>query len=345
VTFDAAAGSGDGAEGAPPADVHMVGDIRTYADPTGSIVNPTGIIGVPDGDMWFTSIGNGRVGRIHPSDGTIETFEDPAGQVSLPANIFPGVDGRVWFTCLGSNRLGSIDPSATDPADTIRTYAHTGLEKPVALKSDPTGRLWFSLRGSNALASIDPRDPEPSADPAIVRHPDIVAPAALFIDPAGRLWWVNGGNDTIGCLDTAAPDPGSTLRIVRPPAGLGGLRGWSLDRHGMVWLTAQRPAALIRIDPEADDVAAALHHVTDARLRTPDGIWQGADDSLWFADTGAQAIVRFDPAGAVDPAAFRFFGQPPLVQGPFDIKPPVGPADRSLWFTDKEANTLGCITT
>jgi len=130
-----------------------------------------------------------------------------------------------------------------------------------------------------------------------VRHPGIDAPAALFIDPAGRLWWVNGGNDTVGRIDTAAAAPESTPQIVQPPAGLKGLRGWTLDRQGKLWLTTQRPAALVRIDPDAADMAASLHHVTDARLRTPDGIWRGADGCLWFADTAAHAVVRFDGQG------------------------------------------------
>lgn len=120
-----------------------VGSIRVFHDAKNSIAAPTGLIGTPDGDIWFTSIGNGRVGRIHPSDGGIETFADPADDVALPANIYPGVDGRVWFTCLGSNRLGSVDPSATNPAETITTFTHAAFDKPVALKAAPDGRLWF----------------------------------------------------------------------------------------------------------------------------------------------------------------------------------------------------------
>ncbi len=302
------------------------GVIRVFRDSQDSIMAPTGIIGTSDGDMWFTSIGNSRIGRVHPSDGAIETFADPADNIALPANIFPAADGRVWFTCLGSNRLGSIDPTATDPAQTITTITHAAFNKPVALKAAPDGWLWCSLRGGNALASVDPLAADPASSVTVVDHSAISAPAAIFIDPSARLWWVNGGNDTIGYLDTASAAPADTVRVINPPNGLSSLRGWSLDDEGALWLTAQSPAALIRIDLNAREPERALRHATDPRLRTPDGIWLGADRALWFADTDAHAIVRFDPAASADGDAFTMYGQPPLVQAPFDIKATLDPS-------------------
>jgi virginiamycin B lyase len=76
----------------------------------------------PHGRVWFTSVGNHRLGRIDPASGQIEQFADPAGVVRLPANVYPGPDGCIWFTSLGSNRVGRIDPAAPAPADTIETF-------------------------------------------------------------------------------------------------------------------------------------------------------------------------------------------------------------------------------
>ncbi|MGH9096301.1 MAG: virginiamycin B lyase family protein, partial [Acidimicrobiales bacterium] len=187
-----------------------VGQIDVYRDRTGMVEAPSGIIGA-DGDVWFTSIANSRIGRVRMESGSVETFADPADRVRLPANIFPGIDGRVWFTCLGSDRLGSVDPTAPDPALTIMTYAHPDLSKPVALKSSPEGRLWFSLRGSDGIGSIDPGAPDPISTLGVL-HSDLVAgPAALFIDPAGGVWWVNADNGTIGFLDPAAEHPTDSI--------------------------------------------------------------------------------------------------------------------------------------
>jgi len=39
------------------------------------------------------------------------------------------------------------------------------------------------------------------------------------------------------------------------------------------------------------------------------------------------------------------YGEPPIVAGPFDIKPGADPADGFLWFTNKAGNLIGRIFT
>jgi virginiamycin B lyase len=80
-------------------------------------------------------------------------------------------------------------------------------------------------------------------------------------------------------------------------------------------------------------------HVTDGRLRAPDGVWVGADGGVWFADTAADAIGRYQP-GAVGAGAWRFTGEPPEADGPFDIKAGPDPDDGTPWFTNKSGNSL-----
>ena len=321
-----------------------LGEVHTYRDPAGQIDSPTGIIGAPNGDVWFTSIGNGRVGRVRPGDGAVETFADPAGGVELPANIFPGADGRIWFTCLGSNRLGAIDPTSPAPASSIRTYGHRDLDKPVALKAAPDGRLWFSLRGSDAIGSLDPRAGDPVSTIRIFRARSIAGPAALIPGPDGMIWWVNAGNDTIGWLDPTVGEPGDTVGVLGPSPELNRPRAWAVDRSGRLWLSTQGAPGLVSFEPSAADPASTLRRVEHQRLRTPDGIWLGADDALWFADTDADAIVRFDPAASANGDAWAFFGGRPLVEGPFDIKSGADPRDGFLWFTNKSGNSIGRIS-
>jgi streptogramin lyase len=69
--------------------VAAVGDITTFTDPAGNVSGPEDITPGPDGNLWFTSFGNGRVGFITPQ-GAITTFTDPAGNVDLPVGITTG---------------------------------------------------------------------------------------------------------------------------------------------------------------------------------------------------------------------------------------------------------------
>lgn len=282
---------------------------------------PSGLIHA-FGDIWFTSIGNHRIGRVR--DGVVQTFADAA--IKLPANIFPASDGRVWFTALGSDALGAVDPEAPDPSSTVVMYPLPEGSRPVALKSGPDGRLWFSLRGRDAVGALDPRAPAGSLQ--LFDAPSIAGPAALFVTPDGAVWWVNSSSGTIGVLD---PSTGAVSAIPVP----GSPRAWCQSADGRLWLTTRDPAGLLSFHPGDPFNAAAP--VTDSRLVAPDGVWVGRDGAVWLADTGANAIGRYLPATD----QWSFLGGLPHVNGPFDIKD--GP-DGALWFTNKAGNTIGRIT-
>lgn len=51
-------------------------DIEVYADPLGGVSAPRGVIAAPDGGIWFTSVGDYRLGRLHPVTGVVESFAD-----------------------------------------------------------------------------------------------------------------------------------------------------------------------------------------------------------------------------------------------------------------------------
>jgi virginiamycin B lyase len=283
------------------------------------------------------------VGRVRVATGTVETFADRTHAVRLPANIFPAADGRIWFTCLGSGMLASIDPGASDPAATILHYTDPELDQPVAIKAGRDGRLWFTLRGGGgAIGSLDPCAGDPITTLQTYRSPAVAGPSALFADKGEVIWWVNADAGTIGRLDpahaTEKPDAG--ISALGPAELFASPRAWACDDAGHLWLTTRDPPGLLRFDPNAVDPVATIARASHGKLVTPDGIWSGPDGALWLADTDADSIVRFDPTTD----AWSFYGAPPLVAGPFDIKS--GPSgDSRLWFTNKTGNSIGSIAT
>lgn len=322
-----------------PGNLGALGAIEIFRDSDGGIDSPCGII-ASGNDVWFTSIANGRIGRVRTADGTVETFADPQDRMRLPANLFPSSDGRLWVTCLGSDSLASFDPLAPDPSRTISISTHPDLRGPVAIKAAATGLLWFTVRGSHAIASLDPRASDPSASFAWVRSRLISDPSALFVDCRGMIWWVNAGTGTVGRLDPAAPGPAAVVERFGPWPDYGAPRAWAMDSAGTLWLTTQDAPGLLTIDAPAHGMRApgeaAVHWCTDESLRTPDGVWVAADGAVWIADTAADAIVRYEPATR------RWAGfTAPGVEGPFDIKP--GPDESALWFTNKRGSSIGRI--
>ncbi len=56
----------------------------------------TGIASGPDGNLWFTEFGAGKIGMINPTTHAIKEFPLPPDQ--NPSAITAGPDGNLWFT-------------------------------------------------------------------------------------------------------------------------------------------------------------------------------------------------------------------------------------------------------
>lgn len=59
----------------------------------------------PDGNLWFTDRGAGRIGRL-TRDRKVEEFQLPPGL--RPLELAAGHDGRMYFTLEGRHRIGAI---------------------------------------------------------------------------------------------------------------------------------------------------------------------------------------------------------------------------------------------
>jgi virginiamycin B lyase len=243
-----------------------LGEIEIFTPAEGiEMVAPSGVIRGPDDRIWFTAIGNDRLGRVDPNTGLIDVYADPAGALHLPANVYPGPDDRIWFTSLGSDRVGRIDPAARNPSHTIETFTAPGLSQPVAIKLAADGRIWFSLRGADALASIDPLAGDPAATIEIVRGQGIGAPAAIFPAADGCLWWVNSDVRTIARLDPRADAPASTIERIAGAPVIAEARAWAADAAGRIWLTVREKNTLVRIEPTAP-ASGPRRHARDRGL-------------------------------------------------------------------------------
>src|SRR5262249_38682925 len=127
---------------------------------------PAQIVAAPDGNLWFSEVGLGQLGRITTA-GVVTEFSGafPAG--SAPGEITTGPDGNIWFTQLGGNQIGRFDlPCSPPPAQggPTRTALQSSLTTAVVGQAEtltatvtsqggvPTGSVTF-LDGNSVLGT------------------------------------------------------------------------------------------------------------------------------------------------------------------------------------------------
>ncbi len=313
----------------------QTGQITIYSD--ARIKAPTGIISGLNRQVWFTSLENNGIGSIDPFSGHIELFFDPDKRIQYPANIYEGLDQCMWFTCVGSNHLVRFNP--THQAMTL--YSHPEMKAPVAIKRSADGRIWFSCRDSNAIGCIDTSAKEPGSTLQLFQHAQIMRPAAIYATADNKLIFLNTmtGAPSIGMLDCSASHPEKSI-VVHPLEHTHlQLRAFAQDRQGYIW-NACFPNMFVKYQPHTFAAHPEFHFYTHADLHNPDGLYLGKDETIWFVNSGANSIGRFNPSHATPLASLQLFSHADM-ELPFDIKPA---ADGNMWFTNKKSNTLGKIT-
>ncbi len=131
------------------------GDVTTYPipDQTEAAKGAYSLAQGPDGNIWFTQPGYGRIGRITPS-GTITEFAiRKLSIIDADAGaITSGPDGALWFTTTQKfiGRITTDGIVSAFPTATFSSYSASGT------CSGPDGNIWFAEGGSATIARLSP---------------------------------------------------------------------------------------------------------------------------------------------------------------------------------------------
>src|SRR5262249_24660210 len=126
----------------------MAGAVAKFTMPSG-YSEPLSCTSGPDGNLWFTESGVGKIGRITPG-GVLTEFSLPTtgGQTNtLLGGIARGPDGNLWFTwsrmgaTVDERRIGRITPSGAVSAFPL-SLPYNDAEGIIA---GPDGNLWFAI--------------------------------------------------------------------------------------------------------------------------------------------------------------------------------------------------------
>jgi virginiamycin B lyase len=281
----------------------------------------------PDGNVWFTSVG---VGRITPTGKIAEFGAEGVG------DIVSGPDGNVWFT-------EPVWPAAIErvtPSGQITMFS-AGLPRdstPDAIVVGPDANLWF-IDGKDGYGLAVGRIPLRGNITEYPVHTG-TGPATGATDiVAGRngdLWYSVASPGMIGRITTVGRvrDFSAGLPADAFPGDL------VVGPDGNIWFTEAVPGgnAIARITP-----AGRITEFPVSQGGNLTNIVAGPDGNLWFPTNDPTTIARITPSGKI--TQFSAGIPPPSrEQGAPNIGEIVVGPDKNLWFTQSNPPAIGRIT-
>jgi virginiamycin B lyase len=286
---------------------------------------PSGITVGPDGNLWFTESGTGKIGRITPA-GVITEFPLPYPN-SQPNGIATGSDGALWFAETAAEQIGRI---TTAGVITETSVAIVGSQ-PYGITTGPGGGLWFTAAeiNGNQIGHITTDGQvgvySDGPPPGYIGFPFNIAQGA-----DGALWFATCTPPALPCTNSEIvhfTNSGGVSNFAFYPAAGVSAYGITSGPDGALWFTDSGPSNHIGRITTAG--AMTEFPVSSGSLG---GITVGPDGALWFASAlaGGNTIGRITTAGAA--TEFPIAGDPlNIITGP----------DGALWFTEPNANKIG----
>ncbi len=309
--------------------------INEYTIPTADS-RPFQIIAGPDGNMWFTELTGGKIGRITTS-GVISEFSLP-NHFCQPEWIAAGPDGNLWFTesCPPptGHRIGRITPNGVVTEFSLPNPS----ESPVSLIAGKNGALWYLIGGRKIGKVLM----DGSITEITLPVGNFNAISKLVADAVGNLFFVQTRSDNF-------PMPAEYFLGKLTPDGkfsetsLGQLRLFTITDlaigpDGKLWFSAIN-------GPEASfgDAFNGLRQVNSdglpsqtfiaTRSLRPEQFISGPDGRFWLLTLDG-LLGRVALNGSVttyDP-------------GDFSFSVPVKGSDGALWSVDRSKNVISKLT-
>lgn len=120
---------------------------------TGPGTRPRRVAAAPDGTLWVTYYGNGRLGHVDPLAGkVIGQFEMPAGESGGPYAVTVDARGRVWANEIQTDTVAVLDP-ANGKFEVFKLPSKgVGIRKAIV---DGEGRYWYMGSHNGRLGVIE----------------------------------------------------------------------------------------------------------------------------------------------------------------------------------------------
>jgi streptogramin lyase len=152
------------------------------------------------GNVWFTEINAGTLGRLDTTSGLIQQYplaEKKSAQTLNPYGITIDQRGYVWFTEASTNRIGRLDPTNGK----ISYYTMQGSSAPLMeIAADAHGNIWATSFSSGLLLSLNSNTGTFTSYYA----PSTGGIYGIVITPTDQIWVTISTGNAIAQLDVAA---------------------------------------------------------------------------------------------------------------------------------------------
>jgi virginiamycin B lyase len=280
----------------------------------------------PDGALWYTEFGSGKIGRISTA-GVVTEFATPAN--STPYGIATGSDGALWITDQLSPKIRRMTTAGVITEFTVPSGNSTS-----GITRGADGNIWFTEQTAASIGRITPAGAilelpvsaavgtptGPYAGYSLVTSAN-GAPTTITTGPDGLMWFTEKGAAKIGRLN---PDSSTTEFAIS-----GSAIGITAGPDGALWFVEEGANKIGRVTT----TGAVTEFAVPTANSLPFAIAAGPDGALWFAEFGANKIGRITTAGAITE-----FAVPSPNSSVYTI---VNGPDQALWFTESDANRIG----
>lgn len=278
--------------------------------------DPAQIVAGPDGNLWFTSDQQPRIGKMTTNGVVTEyTAGISAGPGDYVNGITVGPDGNLWFTDYDSNIVGRITTAG------MVTEFSGGLSSTFRgdIVTGPDGNLWFDEDGPDAIARITTSGTVTHFSSGITNG---TKPGGLCIGPDRNFWFSDGNASKIGRMTLQGQ--GTQFSYTDSP-GMDTLGfGCTTGPDGNIWLASTSGTEILKSTVNG----AITIYTAGLGGASVTYIVAGPDGNLWFTDHNG-AIGRITTAGTVTEYTNG------LVAGEWPYCLTRGP-DGNLWFTGRQ---------
>lgn len=324
--------------------------VKEYELPSGS--EPWGITAGPNGNMWYTDSGTGKVGEITTTGSKTEfsaEHDEPEGITAGPdgnlwfvehavrhvnhmttagelttytlsrtstynTGIAVGPEGDIWFT---ESRAGYIGKMNTND-EVLAEYKLPGGSEPWGIAAGPNGEMWYTDRGTSKIGEMTTA----GVITAEYELPGSGEPSAIVSGPENDLWFTEESSDEIGKITTGGTMTNYELPSGSDPAGI------TVGSEGDVWFTEYGTSKLGRSTESGTITEYPLPAGSEPR-----GIALGPGGVLWFDEAGTSKIGRL--ALEVEEYAMASGSEPSgIADGP----------DGNLWVTEKGKKAIAKVS-